>query len=311
MLQRVRTIALNTYRESVRARIFIGLAIVAFVVALFSLVVGTFTLRNAPRVMSDLGAASISIFSIIVALMNSVTSLFREVEQKTIFPILARPVRREEYIVGKYLGTLLTVFAFICVDTGFVLMLVTSLAKEGSTLLAFGPGVAVTAVMAIAAVKSSRARTYGVIPWAIVMLAIGIAVSGAAPDERRLMVTSSLLTMLEVMIVSGYATLFAAFSSPFLSAVFSVMLFILCRSADQLGHLPKKLFGPFVVDMFAALSKVIPNLQIYVPARELLTGEAANADTLRYLASAAGTSVAWSVGFVVAASLVFKKRDFL
>jgi hypothetical protein len=62
MLQRVQTIALAAYRESVRARILLGLAGVAFAVSVFSLVIGSFTLNNAPRVVSDLGAASISLF---------------------------------------------------------------------------------------------------------------------------------------------------------------------------------------------------------------------------------------------------------
>lgn len=310
MLQRVRTIALNTYREAVRARIFIGLAVVAFAVAIVSLIVGSFALKNAPRVMSDLGAASISIFSIVVAILISVTSLWREVEQKTIFPILARPVHRAEYVVGKYLGSILTLLVFIAADTGFVLMLVAQLAGR-STLIAFGPGLVVTGVVVAAGVKSAWARTYGIIPWALAMLAIGVAVSGVAPDEQRLMVTSSLLTLLEVMIVSGFAILFASFSSPFLSALFTLMFWITGRSADQLAHLPKKLFGPFLVDMFGVVSKVIPNLQIFVPARELLTGEAVNAQTARYLLTSAGTSIAWSVGLVVAASVAFRKRDFL
>ncbi len=64
MLDRVVAIALNTYRESLRARILLGLAGVAFAVALYSLIVGSFTLHNAPRVVSDLGSASISIFGI-------------------------------------------------------------------------------------------------------------------------------------------------------------------------------------------------------------------------------------------------------
>ena len=64
MLHRVLAIALNTYRESVRARVLLGLAGVAFGVAFYSLIVGAYTLKHAARVVSDLGAASISIFSI-------------------------------------------------------------------------------------------------------------------------------------------------------------------------------------------------------------------------------------------------------
>ena len=111
MLQRVRTVALNTYRESVRGWIFLGLALVAVAVTLFSLVVGSLTLKNAPRVVSDLGAASISLLANLTAIVIAASSLYREVEQKTIFPILARPVQRWEYIVGKFLGTLLTMYS--------------------------------------------------------------------------------------------------------------------------------------------------------------------------------------------------------
>ena len=93
-LGRVGAIALNTYRESVRARILIGLAGVALAVSLYSLVVGAYTLRNAPRVVSDIGTAAISAFGIIVAVVIGATSLHRELDQKTIFPILARPIAR-------------------------------------------------------------------------------------------------------------------------------------------------------------------------------------------------------------------------
>ena len=42
------------------------------------------------------------------------TSLYRELELKTIFPILSRPIRRWEYLVGKYVGTMVTVVVFVC-----------------------------------------------------------------------------------------------------------------------------------------------------------------------------------------------------
>jgi Cu-processing system permease protein len=123
MLGRTLAIALNTYRESVRARILLGLAGVALAVSLYSLVVGAYTLRNAPRVVSNLGTASISLFSLVVAIVVGVTSLHRELEMKTIFPILARPLSRGEYVVGKFAGTLLVLAVFIAADAGAVLVL--------------------------------------------------------------------------------------------------------------------------------------------------------------------------------------------
>ena len=56
---------------------------------------------------------------------------------------------------------------------------------------------------------------------------------------------------------------------------------------------------------------VVPNLQIYVPARPLLTGEALDVDLAMYIGSAAVQSIAWAVGLLAAASFIFRRRDFL
>src|SRR5262252_8139109 len=159
MLDRVAAIAFNTYRESVRARILLGLAGVAFAVAFYSIIVGAYTLKNAARVVSDLGAASISLFGIAVAIVIAATSLYRELEQKTIFPILARPIRRGEYLVGKYAGTLLTLAVFIMADAGLVLLIGAALANR-SILLVLGVGVGSIVVLIVALWRLPRVRSF-------------------------------------------------------------------------------------------------------------------------------------------------------
>src|SRR5262249_21103472 len=171
MLGRVITIALNTYRESVRARILLGLAGVAFFFAFYSIIVGAYTLKNAPRVVSDLGAASISLFGIVVAIVITATSLYRELGQKTIFPILARPIRRGEYLVGKSLGTLLTLAVFIMADAGLVLLISAALAGRPIALV-LGVGAASVAALAIAAWRLPRARSFTPVPWAAALLVL-------------------------------------------------------------------------------------------------------------------------------------------
>jgi hypothetical protein len=59
------------------------------------------------------------------------------------------------------------------------------------------------------------------------------------------------------------------------------------------------------------MSRVVPNLYVYVPPRPLLSGEAVGEPLGRYMAMAASASVAWSVGLLAVASFVFRKRDFL
>ncbi len=310
MFGRVGTIALNTYRESVRARILLGLAGVAFCVSLFSLVIGAFTLSSAPRVVSDLGAASISLFGVIVAVVIGATSLHRELEQKTIFPILARPISRSEYVVGKYLGIVLTIFTFIAADTGLVLGLCAGLGGQ-STLLVAGVGLGLAALLLVAGLKWPAAFTFGAIPWAVAMLLAGAALSSVAPDERRAILTQGFLTLLEVGLVTAIALLMSAFSTPFLSALLTVGLWIVGRSSDAFARLPKKFFGAEVAEGAKVLGKIFPNLHVYVPPRPLLTGEAANVDRFEYLLLATGTALGWAIGLLALASLVFKRRDFL
>jgi hypothetical protein len=75
--------------------------------------------------------------------------------------------------------------------------------------------------------------------------------------------------------------------------------------------LPVKVFGPVIHEVGVWVAKVVPNLMLYVPARPLLTGEAASVDLGQYLAMAAGHAVLWSVLLVALASIVFQRRDFL
>jgi Cu-processing system permease protein len=310
MFGRVGAIALNTYRESVRARILLGLAGIALAVSIYSLIVGAYALKNAARVVSDLGAASISIFSIAVVVIIGATSLHRELEQKTLFPILARPIRRSEYLAGKYLGTLLTIAVFIMADAGVVLMLGASLAGRSIGLI-LGSVFGWLAVMGVVAWRVPVMRTYGPIPWAAGMFVLGMVLAQVSPDERQVVVVSCVLTLFEIGIVAALVTLFASFSTPFLSALFALGIFIAGRSADSMARVPVRTFGQLLHDIFAFVSKIVPNLQIYVPPRPLLLGEVASVKLSTYIGMASLTSIGWSLGLLALAVMIFNKRDFL
>jgi Cu-processing system permease protein len=310
MLYRMATVALNAYRESVRARVLIGLTCIAFAVAFYALIVGAYTLNDAPRVVGDLGAAGISLFSIVVAVAISATTLHRELEQKTVLPILARPLRRSEYLVGKYLGTMLVVGVFIMADAGLVLMMSASLAGRSLSLV-LGVGTGLVAIFVAGALRWPAVATFGPILFAAALLLAGFVLAGNAPPVRLLVVSSSALSFLEVGVVAAVATFFASFSTPFLTTFFTAGMFILGRSADALARLPRKVFGSVIHDAGAVLATLLPNLQVYVPARSLLTGEALDARVSSYVAMAAVQTLAWAIGLLACASFVFRRRDFL
>src|SRR6478736_3481251 len=172
MLHRVLVIALNTYREAVRARLLHGLFGLAVATGGYALVVGAYALQDKLRVVSDLGAASASVYAIAVAIVLGATSLYRELELKTIFPILARPLYRAEYLVGKYLGTLLTLAVFLAANTGlllFALGVIADKSIESGVLIPLG----VTAAAGLIGWKVERSRTWLPIPVALTLLVWG------------------------------------------------------------------------------------------------------------------------------------------
>ncbi|HEV8548878.1 MAG TPA: ABC transporter permease subunit [Polyangiaceae bacterium] len=310
MLTRVAVVALNTYREAVRARILLGLFALALGTGGYALVVGAYANRSRLRVVSDLGAASISIYAIAVAIVLGATSLYRELELKTIFPILARPIRRAEYLVGKLLGTVLTLAVFIAINGGSLLLAIAVL--SGRPLLPIAYGVLAGAVaVGLLAWRRPRLQSYLPILCAVVLGLAGFVLAGGAPDDRSVIAGSAALTLCEILVIASAATLFSAFSSPFLTAVFTLAVFIVGRSADALGRLPEKMFGAFIHGLGAVVAKVVPNLMWYVPPRSLLTGEAAGESLSTHLALSAGYAVCWAVGLLTLAAIVFKRRDFL
>jgi ABC-type transport system involved in multi-copper enzyme maturation permease subunit len=310
MLARISVVAFNTYREAVRARILHGLFGLALATAGYALIVGAYASRSRMRVVSDLGAASISVYAIVVAVVLGATSLYRELELKTIFPVLARPLSRSEYLVGKLAGTVLTLIVFVLANSGALLLSLAVLTGRSPVVVAL---VVLTTLGVALAVAWKRPRVRTVLPMlvALVLAVAGFLLSGGAPDDRRVIAGSALLTVCEVVVVASMATLFSAFSTPFLTAVFTFSLFVVGRSADALAKLPAKVFGQTIHDIGEVVSKVVPNLMVYVPPRPLLTGEAAGSSLATYLLLAAGQALAWCVFLLIVASAIFKKRDFL
>jgi ABC-type transport system involved in multi-copper enzyme maturation permease subunit len=310
MLARVLVVALNTYREAVRARVLHGLFALALATTGYSLVVGAYTAKNQLRVVSDLGAAAISLYSIIVAVVLGATSLYRELELKTLFPILARPISRGEYLAGKYLGTLLVLLVFVAANTGIALLAISVIAGRG---LALTLGLSLGSVVVLGGVGYLKraSLTYLPIAWAAFLALVGLLLAAGAPDDRRVLVGLGVLTMCEVAIIVGLATLFSSFSSPFLTAIFTFGLFLIGRSADTLARLPVRVFGELFHDLGSAVSRVVPNLMLYVPPRPLLTGESSGVALWPYVGGAALHALGWVVALLAMASLIFRRRDFI
>jgi Cu-processing system permease protein len=309
MLARVLAIAFNTYREAVRARVLLGVFAVALATCGYSLVVASLSLHNEARVIADLGAASLSLYSTLVAVVLGSTSLHRELEYKTIFPILSRPIRRWEYLLGKYLGALLTVAVFVAIDAAAVLGML-SLETGQAPWKVGAEALGMLGALAIALHRARHSRVFVAIPWSLALALGAWLVAAPAAQDRQLVAAAATLTVCEVAIVAAVATLFASFSSPFLTAAFTGMIFVIGRSADTLAHLPAKVFGGTIAFFGRALARVLPNLHAYAPPRSLLIGQVSGTPVWPYVGIAALHALFYVVALLVASSFAFARRDF-
>lgn len=115
-LLRIAAIASNTTREAIRNRAFIGLLLAALAFIAFSLVLGELAVRGqAARVVQDFGPFAIGLFGVVIAITMGVILLYKEIDKKTIFTIIPKPVHRFEIVLGKYVGLLAILLVTVAV----------------------------------------------------------------------------------------------------------------------------------------------------------------------------------------------------
>jgi Cu-processing system permease protein len=305
---RIGAIALNTYREAVRARLLLGVLALGLAMCLYSVVAAAQSLHQELRVVADVGCAALSLCSIVAAIVLGSTSLYRELELKTIFPILSRPIRRWEYLVGKYLGTLLTVAVFIGVQAATVLSLLALEAGQRPWKVG-AVAIGLLGVLGVALLRGGHARVFLVVPWTLVCACAFWILAAPAFEERQVVTASAILSVFEIAIVAAVATLFSSFSSPFLTSACTAMVFLIGRASDTMAHIPKGMFGAGCSAVGRVGAHIVPNLHPYVPPRPLLLGETAE-PIWRYVATAGAQAVAYSVALLVLAVFAFARRDF-
>lgn len=115
---RIFSIALNTFRETVRDRILYNLVFFVLLITAAAILLGELTAGNEGRVIVNLGLSVVLLFGAFIAIFVGVGLVSKEIEKRTVFAIFAKPVRRGEFLVGKYLGLALTLLVNLFVMAG-------------------------------------------------------------------------------------------------------------------------------------------------------------------------------------------------
>ena len=255
MWVRVAAIAHNTVREAVRNKLLYTLLFFAIVLIGTGVLVSTLSYVERERILQDVGLAAIRLMSVGIAIFVGVGLIHGEVERRTIYTILSKPVSRVEFLLGKYLGLVVTTWMMLF-------------------------------VMAIA--------------FAGVSLGYGAPLDGGH-------LSCFLLIGMELVVMVAVATLFSAFTTPMLSSLFAVGVYLLGHGSRSLRQIGEQADLEMVQPLTGALFRVLPDLETFNVTIEAVHQLPIPADEVAW-------SIAYALGYstllLALAGYLFARRDF-
>ena len=114
---------MNTFREAIRDKLLYNLLIFALLLIGCSVILSTLTIGERSKIIIDISLASINLFGVLIAVFIGIGLVSKEIERKTIYTIISKPVYRWQFLLGKYLGLLITLAVNVTLMTiGFYLV---------------------------------------------------------------------------------------------------------------------------------------------------------------------------------------------
>lgn len=107
---KIKAIALNTFKEAIRDRILYLLLFFAAVSVVFSRLLAVLTVGDRVKIVKDVGLAAISLFGVLMAILIGTGLVYKEIDKKTIFTLVSKPIHRWQFLLGKFFGLVLTLF---------------------------------------------------------------------------------------------------------------------------------------------------------------------------------------------------------
>jgi ABC-type transport system involved in multi-copper enzyme maturation permease subunit len=267
-VKQVGLIAVNVFRESVRDKVLYNLVAFAILLIGASYLIGQLTAGQDVKIIKDLGLAATSIFGLFIAIFIGIGLVSKEVEKRSIYSLLAKPISRRQLVIGKYTGLLLTLAVNL-------------------------------AVMAIA--------LYAVLGYIAWMSGPGAEKAWERPALDPAMLRAFLLTFDELAIVTAIALFFSTFSTPLLSAALTFGFFIAGRFSTDLRNFDQAVSSKAAAGLARALYWVLPNLGSFDVRAQVVHGQAVSTG---YVLLMTGYSGLYIGALIVAATLVFSRRDF-
>ena len=255
---RLAAIALHTFKESVRDNVLYSLVVFALLLIGASILLGYISVGIERMILVNLSLSAISAIGLVMAIFLGTGLVSKEIEKRSINNILSKPVRRAEFIVGKYCGLLLT----LAVNTGIM-----------------------TLAFYVALLYQKRSLDAG--------------------DWNALRAIYFIL--LELALVTGVALLFSSISTPVLSAVYTLALYVIGNFSSDLRELGHAARSVAVERTTGLLYYLLPNFSDFNAISLAAHGE----DIPRYLVvSNTLYALLYATVLVSGTILIFEGREF-
>jgi ABC-type transport system involved in multi-copper enzyme maturation permease subunit len=265
-------VAWHVFKEGVRDRVLYSLAGFAGLLVGVSILIGQITAGQDIRIIKDLGLATIELTGVLMAVLIGVGLVAREIDRRTIYSLLAKPIARWEFIVGKYAGMVLTLAVNVAGMTMVFLAVVTIL---------------------------------GVTSWATPG---GVTRAGAAPIADPALLVAILLIFAELALLTAIALFFSTFSSgAWMSTTFTLGMFVAGHFTEDLRGFAAMVPSPAVAGVARIVAALLPAFSAFSLKTEVVNGLSIAPAfvwwTLLY-------GVVYSAAAIGAAVAVFSRREF-
>jgi len=263
-----RCVAVAVFRESVRDRVFYNLVIFALLLVGASILIGQLTAGQDVKIIKDLGLAATSLFGLFIAIFVGINLVSKEVERRSVYPLLAKPIRRSEFIAGKYAGLLLTLLVN-------------------------------TAVMTIA--------IYAVLFFLSRGVPERIQHAWEAPAMDPALLKAIALIYLDLAVVTAVALFFSTYSSPMLSAAFTLGVYVVGQFNADLKRFDQIVDSPPAIFIAKACYYVLPDFAKFDVKLAVVHGIPVS---VAYMLSTTGYAAAYVAALLFGAMVIFSRRDF-
>ncbi len=315
---KVLAIALNTFKEAVRNRILYVLLFFAILILLGAWVVSNLSIFGQEKIMRDLGVGAINLISVLIAVFVGVGLVYNDLDKKTIYTIVSKPISRWHFLVGKYLGLLLTIFLNIILMTFFFLVVLYF--RSYTTDDAIDKALMTNADGTMREIGALEPLMYYLVS-AVKSIGQGLMTVFSlgmyhTPVTSGIMQVS-FLTMMEMSIITAFSVLFSSFSSPTLSAFMTVIMFVIGRANEDLyfyadliarnaGGVEQLSGGKMIAHkLIWFCSHVAPNLEVF-NQREAVS-QMQIPDVTMY---SVAYGIAYTAAVLIIATMVFNRRNF-